>query len=145
MTDAQIMRRFMMLADVGDAGRVCLAVWANRSAAMRWAWLSAWSLACWPAFPPALLVLATSSRRRREEEDDAERYERYGGRQDRQLPAYPYQPPVIVVTGGRLSLPAAGHRPWPAAQGSRRQAPLQAMGGAPYWTNVPLAAAQGSE
>lgn len=75
--------------------------------------------------PAALLVLATSSRRRREEEADerAERYERYGGRQDRQLPAYPYQPPVIVVAGGA-----------PAQQ------PQPPMGGAPYY--VPSQAAQ---
>ena len=51
--------------------------------------------------PAALLVLATSNRRRQEEEDArAERYDRYSQRQDRQLPAYPYQPPVIVVAGG---------------------------------------------
>ena len=57
--------------------------------------------------PAALLVLATSNRRRQEEEDEraeryerSDRYDRYGQRQDRQLPAYPYQPPVIVVAGG---------------------------------------------
>lgn len=53
--------------------------------------------------PTALLVLATSSRQRRhEEEEHADRADRYN---QRQLPAYPYQPPVIVVTGGQSQQP----------------------------------------
>lgn len=46
--------------------------------------------------PAALLVLATSSRRREMERDEDERYERYHNGREHQLPAYPYQPPVIV-------------------------------------------------
>ena len=57
--------------------------------------------------PAALLVLATSSRRRQEEDDERyERYDRSNQRPDRQLPAYPYQPPVIVVAGGQSQQPA---------------------------------------
>lgn len=71
--------------------------------------------------PAALLVLATS---RRSEPDDEERYgER--ARPDRQLPAYPYQPPVIVVTG---------------AQAPQAQAPMPG-GTAPYF--VPPGGANG--
>ena len=66
--------------------------------------------------PAALLVLATSSRRRQEEDEERyERYDRYSQRPDRQLPAYPYQPPVIVVAGGQS------------------QQPGPPMGGAPYY------------
>lgn len=47
--------------------------------------------------PAALLVLATSRRSDERQAEDA-----YAPvRSDRQLPAYPYQPPVIVVTGGQ--------------------------------------------
>jgi hypothetical protein len=74
--------------------------------------------------PAALLVLATSSRRRHEEEEArAERYDRYQQRHDRQLPAYPYQPPVIVVAGG-----------------GQAQQPGAPMGSAPYY--VPSQPAQ---
>jgi hypothetical protein len=45
--------------------------------------------------PAALLVLATDRRRHREEDDADDDY--YTG-PHRQLPAYPQQPPVIVVT-----------------------------------------------
>lgn len=73
--------------------------------------------------PAALLVLATSSRRRQEEDEERyERYDRYSQRPDRQLPAYPYQPPVIVVAGGQS------------------QQPAPPMGGAPYY--VPSQSAQ---
>ncbi len=52
--------------------------------------------------PAALLVLATNSRRREQEDDERyERHDRYQQRGDRQLPAYPYQPPVIVVAGAQ--------------------------------------------
>jgi hypothetical protein len=77
--------------------------------------------------PAALLVLATSSRRRHEEEEErAERYARYQQRNDRQLPAYPYQPPVIVVAGG-----------------GQAQQPAPPMGSAPYY--VPSQPAQWGE
>jgi hypothetical protein len=72
--------------------------------------------------PAALLVLATNSRRRQYEEDDHydrydryDRQERYGGRGDRQLPAYPYQPPVIVVAGSQG--PQAAPPPLPQGHG----------------------------
>ena len=46
--------------------------------------------------PAALLVLATDRRRQEAYEDEME-VRREGA--ERQLPAYPYQPPIIVVTG----------------------------------------------
>jgi len=63
--------------------------------------------------PAALLVLATGRR------SDSEREEEHTQmRADRQLPAYPYQSPVIVVTGGQ------------APQGPPQPAP---PAGAPYY------------
>lgn len=62
--------------------------------------------------PAALLVLATSSRRRELERDEDERYERYHQGRDRQLPAYPYQPPVIVVAGAQQAQPPAYAPPY---------------------------------
>jgi hypothetical protein len=71
--------------------------------------------------PAALLVLATNSRRRQEEYDRDERLERYerqdryGRGADRQLPAYPYQPPVIVVAGAQA--PQGAQPPLPQGHG----------------------------
>ena len=59
--------------------------------------------------PAALLVLATGRRSDSSRDDDA----REQMRSDRQLPAYPYQSPVIVVTGGQAPQPQ-GHPSSPA-------------------------------
>lgn len=59
--------------------------------------------------PAALLVLATSRRNDDRQEEDSFT----GARTDRQLPAYPYQPPVIVVTGSQV--PHAQPQPAQAA------------------------------
>lgn len=102
------MRRFVMLA-----GLVMLGVFAWRlgeslsSDALGMAVGMVFGILA--GIPAALLVLATSNRRRQEEEEaQAERYDRYSRQNDRQLPAYPYQPPVIVVAGGgQAQQPAA--------------------------------------
>ena len=93
--------------------------------------------------PAALLVLATNSRRREQEDDErSERYDRYQQRGDRQLPAYPYQPPVIVVAGGQApqaGAPALGQGPYYVrnqrnsggrARGERR---FKVVGGREEW------------
>ncbi len=126
------MRRFLMLASLVVCGVLAWQLGESLSS-------DALGMAVGVVFgvlagiPAALLVLATSSRRRHEEEDEyADRSERYGGRQDRQLPAYPYQPPVIVVTGG-----GPAQQPAPPMGSAPYYVPSQAAQGAPQWQGGP--------
>lgn len=135
------MRRSITLAILVMLGKISPGGLANHSAAMRWAWRSAWFLAFWPASPPPCSCWQPSSRRRHEEEEArAERYDRdYQQRHDRQLPAYPYQPPVIrfVAGGGQAQQPGApmGSAPYDLPRSlhsgfAPQRAPLQGRGGA---------------
>ncbi|MFN8469922.1 MAG: hypothetical protein U0X20_30470 [Caldilineaceae bacterium] len=73
------------------------------------------------------------------EDDRSERYDRYTNqRRDRQLPAYPYQPPVIVVAGApapQAAPPPLGQGPALCSNQTNSWEPQRGNGGSRWWGN----------